>query len=86
MPSFDEYVNRLRQADRGELESLTLAASISHATICQAASSEPEPHASSETMASRIREMSTDDLARALAPYAAVADLAQEPHHAGHQR
>lgn len=85
MPSLEDSVQRLRQTDRKELESLMLAASMSHATLCAAASDEPEPHAPAETMATRIREMTTEDLARALAPFASVAELVLEHHDRGHR-
>lgn len=75
--------DRLMKLESHELEELMAACSGAHATMCAAAGEDIDPHANQGAIRSRVSEMSKESLARALAPFAALGEIAHE-HHPGH--
>lgn len=80
MQTITKALERLMTLDWSELQKLMLACSEGHARMCAAAGEDVDPHTTLETMQTRIADMSKEDLARALAGFAALADVVHEHH------
>ena len=63
-----------------DLQELMLACSEGHARMCAASGEDVDPHTSRETMQTRIADMPKEDLAHALAGFAALADMVHDHH------
>ncbi|MCK9517788.1 MAG: hypothetical protein M0R74_01995 [Dehalococcoidia bacterium] len=83
MQSIQSANDELMKLDAGDLRALMLASSEAHALMCSVASEELDPHAFREVMESRVAAMSKEELARALAPFAALGAVVHQGH-AGH--
>jgi hypothetical protein len=85
MELVEKAFNKLMLLEWSELQGLMLACSEGHALMCVASGEDVDPHAARETIRNRIADMGKEELARALAPFAALGDLIHE-HHPGHER
>ncbi|MBE7519571.1 MAG: hypothetical protein HS107_10055 [Thermoflexaceae bacterium] len=72
--------DRLMQLEWSELQELMVECGQAHAAMCATAGEDVDPHADRESMRARVAAMSKETLAGALAPFAALGEVAHEHH------